>query len=179
MPNLDEKRQLVQEVKEKMMSSKSTILVDYRGLTVAEANELRTMLRRSGVEYRVVKNTLTTFAAREMDRPELEQYLVGPTALAFGINDPVIPAKLLSEYARTHRNLKLKAGLVEGRVVDLAGVRALAELPPREVLLSQVLGTVRAPIANWVGVLQAPLRQLLYVLDRVRELKEGPKTEAS
>ncbi|NPV91754.1 MAG: 50S ribosomal protein L10 [Firmicutes bacterium] len=172
MSNLDDKKVLVQEVKEKLLGSKSTVLADYRGLTVSEANELRNLLRKSEVEYRVVKNTLTSLAAEEAGLNQLDEYLVGPTAMAFGVDDPVVPAKLLSDFAKTHKNLKIKAGVVEGKVIDLAGVKALAELPPREVLLAQVLGAMQGPLASWVNVLQAPIRQVGYVLDAVRKQKE-------
>lgn len=163
---------MVQRIKEKLQSSPAAILADYRGLTVAEVTELRNQLRQAGVEYRVVKNTLAVLAARQAGLAGLEEYLKGPTAIAYSGPDPAVPAKLLSEFARTHKNLVLKGGVVEGKIIDPAGVRELAELPSREVLLGKTLSALQAPLAGWVGMLQAPIRQLVYVLDSIRQKKE-------
>ena len=173
MADLEAKKAVVQKIKEKLQTSPAAVLADYRGLTVAEVTDLRNQLRQAGVEYRVVKNTLAVLAAREAGLPELEEYLKGPTAIAYSGPDPAAPAKILSEFARTHKNLVLQGGVVEGKVIDQAGVRELAELPSREVLLGKTLGAIQAPLAGWVGVLQAPIRQLVYVLDSIRQKKEG------
>jgi len=168
MPNLEVKQQIAQTLSQKMANSKSVILADYRGLKVSEITQLRAELRKAGVEFRVVKNTITSFAIREIDLLDLESYLKGPTAIAFGLNDPVAPAKVLVEFAKTHKNLKIKAGVVEGQVIGVDGVIALAELPSREVLLAKVVGMFQAPITNWVNVLQAPISSLARVLDSNR-----------
>jgi len=172
MPNLEVKQQIAQTLSQKMANSKSVILADYRGLKVSEITQLRAELRKAGVEFRVVKNTITSFAIREIDLLDLESYLKGPTAIAFGLNDPVAPAKVLVEFAKTHKNLKIKAGVVEGQVIGVDGVIALAELPSREVLLAKVVGMFQAPITNWVNVLQAPISSLARVLDSIRKQKE-------
>src|SRR5690606_16348610 len=135
-------------------------------------SELRKKLRKAGVELRVVKNTLTRLAAEKADLKDLHAYLEGPTALAFGYDDPVSPAKILSEFAKDHKNLELKGGVLEGKVIDQAMVAALAELPTREVLLGQLAGLLQAPIRNLVYVLSAPIRNTVYVLDAVRRQKE-------
>jgi len=176
MPKIDQKQEIVRELKEKLQSSKTTIVADYRGLKVAEANELRNMLRKSGVEYRVVKNTMVSFAAQDAGLADLEQLLAGPTALAFSPDDPVIPAKLLTEYARTHKQLSLKGGVLEGKLIGPEGIKALAELPSREVLLAQVVGAFQAPISNWVSLLQAPIQQLTGLVDSLRQKREEAGT---
>lgn len=172
MPNLEAKQQIVQALREKLNNSKSVVLTDYRGLKVSEITRLRAELRKAGVEFRVIKNTITSFAIQEIGLEDLGEHLKGPTAIAFGIEDPVAPAKILADFAKTHKNLKIKAGVVEGQVVGIEGVIALAELPPREVLLAKVVGMFQAPITSWVNVLQAPIRDLASVLDSVRKQKE-------
>ncbi len=172
MPNLEAKQQTVQALREKLSISKSVVLTDYRGLKVSEITQLRAELRKAGVEFRVVKNTITSFAIQEIGLEDLEAHLKGPTAIAFGIEDPVAPAKILADFAKTHKNLKIKAGVVEGQVIGADGVIALAELPSREVLLAKVVGMFQAPITSWVNVLQAPIRSLANVLDSVRKQKE-------
>lgn len=162
---------IVQEVKEKLSNAQGAVLTDYRGLNVKQVTELRKRLREAGVEYKVYKNTLTAIAARELGLGDLEQYLVGPTAIAFGYDDPVAPAKILAEFAKENEALELKAGLLEGRVIGLDEVKALAALPSREVLLSQVLRGMQAPIAGLVNVLQGNIRNLVYALDAVRQKK--------
>ena len=166
-----EKVAVVNEVFEKLTKAQSVVLVDFRGLTVQEATELRKKLREAGVELRVTKNTLTRLAAEKADLKDLHAYLEGPTALAFGYEDPVSPAKILSDFAKDHKKLQLKGGVLEGRVIDQAMVTALAELPTRDVLLGQLVGLMQAPIRNLAYVLSAPIRNTVYVLDAVRQKK--------
>ncbi|HHT48216.1 MAG TPA: 50S ribosomal protein L10 [Firmicutes bacterium] len=166
-----EKEAVVKEVHEKLTRSQAVVLVDFRGLTVQEATELRKKLREAGVEFRVIKNTLIRFAAEKADLSDLSVYLEGPTAIAFGYDDPVSPAKILSEFAKDHKKLELKGGVLEGKVIDQAMVTALAELPSREVLLGQLVGLFQAPIRNLANVLSAPLRNTVYVLEAIRQKK--------
>lgn len=166
-----EKVAVVNEVYEKLTKAQSVVLVDFRGLTVQEATELRKKLREAGVELKVTKNTLTRLAAEKANLKDLHAYLEGPTALAFGYEDPVSPAKILSDFAKDHKKLELKGGVLEGRVIDQAMVTALAELPTREVLLGQLVGLMQAPIRNLAYVLSAPIRNTVYVLDAVRQKK--------
>ncbi|HZW82120.1 MAG TPA: 50S ribosomal protein L10 [Candidatus Deferrimicrobium sp.] len=171
MANLEVKSQVIAEVKEKLSASKGVVLTDYRGLTVGEVTKLRTQLREAGVEYKVVKNTFVKRAADEIGLQGLDPFLEGPTAVAYGINDPVSPAKILSEFAKTYKALEIKAGVLEGKVIGVDGVKALAELPSREVLLAQVLGAMQSPLVGMVNVLQGPIRKMGYALEEVRKLK--------
>jgi len=167
-----EKVAVVEEIKEKLSKAQGVILADYRGLTVLQATELRRKLREAGVEYKVLKNTLTAIAAKEVGFEDLVPLLIGPTAIAFGYDDPVAPAKVLSEFARTTPVLELKGGLLEGKVLDVDAVKALADLPSREELLSQVLRGMQAPIAGLANVLQGTIRNFVYALEAVRKQKE-------
>ena len=117
---------------------------------------------------------MTTIAAREIGLDDLVPLLTGPTAVAFGYDDPVAPAKILSEFAKTNRDLELKGGVLEGKVLDVDGVKALAELPSREELLAQVVRGMQAPIAGLVNVLQGTIRNFVYALDAVRKQKRKP-----
>lgn len=173
MAKIDLKQPIVQEIKAKLEESKGAVLTDYRGLNVAEVTDLRNRLRQAGIEYKVVKNTLTRLAANEIGLEGLDAYLEGPTAIAYGVEDPVAPAKILSEFAKEHKNLEIKAGIIEGKVIDFAGVKALAELPSKEVLLAKVLGGMQSPLYGFANVLQGNLRNLVYVLDAVRKTKEA------
>ncbi|MGC4378171.1 50S ribosomal protein L10 [Fictibacillus sp. Mic-4] len=156
---LESKKQLVQTITEQMRESQSTILVDYRGLNVAEVTELRKQLREAGVEFKVYKNTMTRRAADELGLSELNEHLVGPTAIAFSKEDVVAPAKILNDFAKKHEALELKAGVIEGRIATTAEVKALAELPSREGLLSMVLSVLQAPIRNFALVTKAVAEQ--------------------
>jgi len=158
----EEKQQLVDEIAEQLNRSKAVVITDYRGLNVAESTELRKQLREAGVEYRVLKNTLTRRAAVKAEVGELDTYLTGPTAIAFGYDDVVAPAKVLYDFARKHKALELKGGLVEGRVVGPKEVESLASLPSREGLLSMLL-----------SVMQAPVRNLAYAVKQIAEKQEG------
>ncbi|NLY52478.1 MAG: 50S ribosomal protein L10 [Firmicutes bacterium] len=168
-----EKVAVVEELKDKLTRAQAVVLTDYRGLNVQDITELRKQLREAGVEYKVVKNTLTTLAANEVDLPELTQYLTGPTAIAFGYDEPVSAAKILNEFARTHRALEIKGGVLEGRVIGVDEVQALADLPSREELLAMVARAMQGPIAGMANALQGILRSLAYALNAVREQKEG------
>lgn len=168
-----EKEAIVREIKEKFNTSKSVILADYRGLSVTEVTELRKKLREAGVDYRVVKNTLTSRAAKAANIDGLDQFLSGPTALAFSGNDVVMPAKILNDFAKDHKMLELKGGILEGKVIDLAAVKELASLPSREALLGQLAGMFNSPMRGLVTVLSGPLRNLAYAIEAVRKQKAG------
>lgn len=166
------KKVVVQEIKEKIDASQSAVLVDYRGLTVEETTELRKKFREAGVEYKVYKNSLMRFAFKDAGMEDFNQYLTGPNGIAFGIEDAVAPAKISKEFAKDHKNLEIKAGMVDGKVIDLNGVIGLAELPPREVLIAQVLGGLNGPISGFANVLNANIKNLVYALNAIREKQE-------
>lgn len=167
-----EKEVIVQEIKEKFTSSQAAVLADYRKLNVAEATKLRRRLREAGCEFKVAKNTLASLAASQVGLEELKPYLEGQVAIAFGA-DPVAPAKILSEFIREIKKMEIKAGVLEGKVIDAKGVKALADLPPREVLLAKVLGGMQAPLYGFASVLQGTLRSLVYTLEAVRKARAG------
>lgn len=173
MPVNAEKQAIVAEIKEKLASSKGAVFTNYRGVTVAQDTKLRRKLREAGVEYRVIKNTMTRIAAKELGLDGLEAHLEGPTALAVSATDPVAPAKLIAEFIKENKVLEIKAGLVEGQLIDVAEVKALASLPSREVLIAKMLGSMQSPISGFVNVLQGTIRNLVYVLDAVRKEKES------
>lgn len=158
----EEKAQQVQEITDKLRNSVSTIVTDYRGLNVAEVTELRKKLRDAGIEYRVLKNTMTRRATAEIGLSELDQALTGPTAIAFSTDDVVAPAKILNDFAKTHKALEIKGGVVEGRVVSVAAVQDLANLPSRDGLISMFL-----------SVLQAPMRNMAYAVKQIADQKEA------
>ncbi|NMB25560.1 MAG: 50S ribosomal protein L10 [Firmicutes bacterium] len=168
-----EKVAVVEELKEKLSKAESVIVTDYRGLDVGEITELRRQLYAAGVEYKVAKNTLTTIAAQEIDLPELAEYLVGPTAMAFGYDEPVAAAKIINEFARIHKDLEIKGGVLQGTVIDVQQIQALADLPSREELLSMLLRAMQGPISGLANALQGTIRNLAYALEAVREQKEA------
>ncbi len=145
---IETKQQVVTEIADKLRASKSTIVVDYRGLTVSEATELRKQLREAGVEFKVYKNSLTRRAAESAEMAELNEFLTGPNAIAFSNEDVVAPAKVLNDFAKDHEALEIKAGVIEGKLVTLDEVKAIATLPSREDLLSMLLSVLQAPIRN-------------------------------
>ncbi|MDM5196886.1 50S ribosomal protein L10 [Fictibacillus enclensis] len=156
---IETKKQLVSDIAGQLRESKSTILVDYRGLTVAAVTELRKQLREAGIEFKVYKNSMTRRAADETGLSELNEHLVGPTAIAFSNDDVVAPAKILNNFAKEHDALEIKAGVIEGRIATLEEVKALADLPSREGLLSMVLSVLQAPIRNFALVTKAVAEQ--------------------
>lgn len=170
--NKSEKEVLIQELKQKFGGAKAAVLADYRGLNVAEATKLRRRLREAGCEFKVAKNTLASLAASQLGLEGLDPYLEGPIAIAFG-TDPVAPAKVLSDFIRETKKMEIKAGVLEGKVIDAKGVKALADLPPREVLLAKVLGGMQTPLYGFAGVLQGTLRSFVYALEAVRKQRAG------
>lgn len=172
MGSLEFKKQLVAETKDRFDRAQSVVLVEYRGLNVSETTDLRAQLRAAGVEMKIVKNTLVKRAAEDQGITGLNQYLEGPTAGVFSIQDPVSGPKILAEFAKTHKQLVIKAGVLENKVIDAEGVKALADLPSREVLLAQVLAGIQGPLAGMVNVLQGPLRKFVYAVEALRKEKE-------
>ena len=173
MPTKEEKQKVLAELKEKFQTSKVVVLANYRGLDVGAITALRRRLRESGSELKVAKNTLTGIAAREAGLQGLDTYLEGPTAIAFGFADPVAPARILTEFMREFKQLEIKGGILEGKVIKDKEVRQLADLPAREVLLGKVLSGMQAPLYGLVSVLQGSLRNLVYILEAVRRQKAG------
>jgi len=145
---IEQKKQVVDEIAEKLQASNSIVVVDYRGLNVAEVTELRKQLREAGIEFKVYKNTLTRRAVEKLELTDLNDALVGPNAIAFGGEDVVAPAKILNNFAKEHEALEIKAGVIEGNVASVEEIKALAELPSREGLLSMLLSVLQAPIRN-------------------------------
>ena len=155
----------------KFVDAKAAILADYSGLNVQQLAELRSQLREAAVELHVVKNTLARRAVEETGFVPLADHFVGPTSVAFSQRDAVAMAKALTEYAK-RESKHVRVGLVEGQVLSPGQITALAELPPREVLLGRMLSSMQSPLAGLVGVLQGVLRQLMYVLQAVKDAKE-------
>ena len=149
------KQEAVDVIAAKMRESVSTVVADYRGLNVAQVTELRKQLREAGVEFQVLKNTLLRRATAAAELTDLDEVLTGPTAVAFGTNDAVAPAKILNDFAKKNDALKLKGGVVEGRVIGESEIKALAELPSREGLLSMLLSVLQAPVRNFALAVKA------------------------
>ncbi|MGE5328933.1 MAG: 50S ribosomal protein L10 [Deltaproteobacteria bacterium] len=166
---LNAKKADVQELSDKIKKAQSFVIADYRGITVEEVTNLRNDLRKAKVEYKVIKNTLTRFAAKENGLEELVSYLEGPTAIAISYDDIVAPAKILSEYAKKNDRFKLKAGYVEGKVLNIEEIKQLASIPPKEVLISKLLGSFNAPITGFVNVLNGNIRGLVVALNAIAE----------
>src|SRR5215472_1321149 len=169
-----EKVEQVELLTEKLRNARVAVLTDYRGLTVSQLQDLRGRLRAQEIEYRVVKNTLARRAAVEAGHGEFSDLLKGPVAIAFGYGDVGAPARVLGEFTRQTRiRLEIVGGLVEGRVLGGDQARQTADLPTREVLLAQLLGTIQSPAAQLVATIQAPLQQMIGVLEAYKEKMEG------
>jgi large subunit ribosomal protein L10 len=173
-----EKVAVVDEVREKLAEADAALLTEYRGLTVKQLAELRRQLRPAGAEYKVYKNTLVRFAAREVVDDQLDPLLTGPTAITFVRGDAAAVAKLLRDYARGHQALVVKGGLLGDKVVSAKDVEALADLPPRDVLLAQIAGAFQAPMVKLAGLLQALPRNFAYGLAALIDQRGGPEAPA-
>lgn len=152
--NFDKKKLIVQEIKEKFEQAKSVVVVDYRGLKVEEATELRKIFREAGVDYKIYKNNLVKLALEGTAFETLANDLTGPNAIAFGYEDPVVPAKILKDFSKDHKHLELKSGVIESVYYDLDGIKAIADIPSREVLIAKFLGSIKSPVSNFAYLLQ-------------------------
>jgi len=161
----------------KFVDVKAVILADYSGLNVQQMAELRSQLREAMVELHVVKNTLARRAVEDTGFVPLADYFVGPTSVAFSQHNAVAMAKALTEYAKKEPKLNVRVGFVEGQVLSPAQITALAEIPSRGVLLGLMMASMQSPLAGLVGVLQGVLRQLVYVLQAVKDTKEKAHQE--
>ena len=173
---LEQKKGTVAELIEKLKAAQAGVLVDYRGLTVSEDTELRRKLREANVEYTVVKNTLTRFAAKEVGLDELDEMLNGPTSLAISDSDPVAPAKVISDFAKNNDKIEIKAGFLDGKVISLAEIKTLANTPSRDTLIAKIMGSLNAPISDLVRTLQALVDNGVEPSDIV---KDAPAEEAA
>jgi len=145
---IEQKKLIVDEIADKFKNSVTSVVVDYRGLNVAEVTELRKTLREAGVEFKVYKNSMSRRAAEATDLAGLNDALTGPNAIAFSSEDVVAPAKIINDFAKKHEALEIKAGVIEGNIATADEIKALAELPSREGLLSMLLSVLQAPIRN-------------------------------
>ncbi|WP_303691479.1 50S ribosomal protein L10 [Megamonas hypermegale] len=173
-----EKQAAVASLKEQLSTAKGVVLTGYKGLTVAQDMKLRAKFREAGVSYHVVKNTMLRIAANETGLEGLDPVLNGTTAIAVSAEDAVAPAKVVYDFIKENKLektevLTIKLGVVEGKVISVDEVKALASLPPREVLIAKVLGSMQAPISGMVNVLQGTIRNMVYVLDAIRAQKES------
>ena len=166
MPNakvLESKKAIVADLSAKIKESTSVVFVDYKGINVAQDTELRNQFREAGVEYTVIKNTLTRFATNDAGYTEFDELLNGTTSMARTTGDPIAPARIVSEFAKKNANvISIKGGLVEGSVMSVDQLKSFGELPSKNALVAQVLGTFLAPISS-----------LAVVLDQIRQAKEG------
>jgi large subunit ribosomal protein L10 len=154
MAKIEQKQVIVNEIKEKLAKAASVVVVDARGLTVEEDTKLRKTLREAGVDYKVYKNTMVTLAVKDTEFEGLTQYLEGPSAFAFSYGEATTAAGILDKAAKDLKNLEFKAGVIEGTVYDAAGMKAVAGIPSREVLLSKLLGSFKSPISAFARVIK-------------------------
>lgn len=170
---LEQKKQIVAELNERFKRSAVVIVADYKGLNVSTINDLRRKLRQENIEFQVVKNTLLLRAAEDTDALLLKDHFKGPSAVAMSYEDPVSPAKVLTQFAKDNDKLQLKAGVLAGKLLDPDAIKALSALPSREVLLGKLLATMNAVPTSFVRVLAEIPRQLLNVLNAVKDRKEA------
>jgi len=154
---LEEKKQVVESLAAKLQTAQGGVLVKYEGIKVSEDTELRAALRKAGVEYTVMKNTLTGRACDIAGYADMKQYLSGMTAIAFSQNDPIAPAKIMKEFADKIESFEIKAGFVDGGILDKAGVESLAATPSKEVLIAKMMGSLMSSLYSFAYVLQAKI----------------------
>lgn len=169
----EEKGQVIEELKERFSEAKAVILTDYKGMTVAELSELRRLLRGGGVDYRVVKNTLARIASQDTPIAVAKGAFKGPVAVAIGYKDPVMTAKKVIEFSKKNEKLKLSGGVIEGKLYTAHEVKAIAALPPREVLLSTIAGAFQAPTSKLAAALSATVSGFVYALSALKTKREA------
>ncbi|CAB5100477.1 LSU ribosomal protein L10p (P0) [Olavius algarvensis associated proteobacterium Delta 3] len=167
------KQRIVEELHDKFTRSKVLILTDYMGLNVEDMNALRSKLRESEIEFKVVKNTLLKRAAEGTDAAHIVDSFKGPSAIALSYDDPVAPAKVLTDFAKEHKKLEIKIGEMDGNVLDVAAIKSLSQLPSREVLLAKLLSVCVAVPTGFVTALSGVPRNFLNVLQAIKDQKEA------
>lgn len=178
MAKVELKQPIVAAIAEDVKDAQSVVIVDYRGLTVAQDTELRKQLREAGIIYKVCKNTMMKRAFEGTEFEGLAQYLEGPSAMAVSKDDATAPARILCKFAKDAEKLEVKAGVVEGKVYDEAGVKALSTIPSREELLSKLLGSIQSPIANFARVIKQIAENGGAVAENAEAAVEAPVEEA-
>ena len=169
----DSKQKIVKNLIEELKNSKGIILTDYKGMSVSQISSLRDELKEKKVTFKVVKNSLMERVSEALDIKDLTKDLVGCTAVAFSNEDGIVPARLLKEYSRKNKvEIKIKSGLVEGRFLSPEKVMEIASLPSKDILITQMVTGVKAPLYSLVFVLQGPLRCLIYTLEAIKKEKE-------
>ena len=170
---LDAKKKITEDLHDRFSRSVIIVVTDYKGLDVAAMNDLRRKLRAENVEYQVVKNSLLVRAADETEVALIKAHFKGPSAVAISYEDPVAPAKVLTQFAKENDKLEIRVGVLNGKVLDVNSIKALASLPSREVLLAQLLATMNAVPASFVRALAEIPRSMLNVLTAIRDQKEA------
>ena len=170
---LEEKKQIVEDLRGRFAKSNLVILTDFKGLDVASVSELRRRLKEAGIEYKVVKNTLMARASQDTPISVLKDHFKGPGAVAIGYHDPVAPAKILTKFADDSKKLEIRAAVLNGKLIDLGGIRALAALPSREVLLGQLLAVMLEVPTSVVRVLAGVPRGLVNLLAALKDQQEA------
>jgi large subunit ribosomal protein L10 len=170
---LDEKKKIVEDLRERFSRSQVVIVTDYKGLDVTTINDLRRKLRESDIEYQVVKNTLLVRAAEETDVALIKDNFKGPSAVALSYDDPVASAKVLTKFAEEHDKLEIKIGVMSGKVLDLKEIKTLSALPSREILLGQLLSAMNGVPTAFVRAVSDIPKRLLNVLQAIKEQKEA------
>ena len=168
-----EKQQIAEDLRDRFSKSAIIVVTDYKGLDVAAMNDLRRKLRAEQIEYQVVKNTLLIRASEGNDIALIKDYFKGPSAIALSYDDPVAPAKVLSQFAKDNDKLEIKVGVMDGQVLDASAIQALAKLPSREVLLGQLLAALNAIPTSFVRTIAEVPRSLVNVLAAIRDQKEA------
>jgi large subunit ribosomal protein L10 len=169
--NLEAKKELVGEIKDKISKAKSITFVDFRGVTVEDDTNLRSAFRKAGAEYKVYKNRLVLRALNELGISGMDEYLQGTNAIALGYKDEITPAKLLVEAGNNTKKLEIRCGILGNRVITASEVAELATLPSKEVLIAKLLGMLSSPATNLVSVLSSPVRGLAVALNAIGEKK--------
>lgn len=172
MPNADN-IQMLEDIKNDIQNAGAMWVVDYRGLTVKQIQELRRAIREADAEMKVYKNTIMHLALKETDSPDLDEILAGPSAFVFAGEDPVASAKVLKKYAASNDLLEIKGGMMDGAFLDVAQVMAVASLPSREELIAKLLGTISNPLVKTVRVLNGPMEAFARALGQVAKQKEA------
>ena len=171
---LEEKKKIAEDLHERFSKSAIVVVADYKGLNVSAMNDLRRKLRAEDIEFQVAKNTLLTRAAKDTGVALIQDYFKGPSAVACSYEDPVAPAKILTQFAKDNQKLEIKGGVLKDRVLDVDAIRALAKLPSKEVLLGQLLSVLNGVPSSLVRTIAAIPRGLLNVLTAIRDQKEAP-----